>query len=374
MDPVEDRQLWLWESPLPKDHPRRLARPIRPEKGKLTTHQKLVKLALDIHHGILDAGHIPYSQCKGLSLEHQAHSLGLPDVVKRLHFAILLDSIMRCSYLEPEEAKDFHYGLTELEIECKEGATYERVINAFEMFSKEDCGAALKALALTEADPVPMRCLYGCFCLWSRYQAGYSGARDHLEKAVEAEHPMAQVIVGRCLYAGSLFKQDIKPALASFRLAYLQRDPSAAAELASRMLSKPEQALNMLYQAVDPLHSLCAPDPLAQAVLGMLYFDGEVVKKDLQHAFVLLDQSAPFTTPQALVFLGRCHLFGHGTKRNDKEALATFALAFARGSAGGQFYYGYCLFNGYGCDADEVAGKPLMKDAKYKPPELFDQA
>lgn len=91
-----------------------------------------------------------------------------------------------------------------------------------------------------------------------------------------------------------------------------------------------------------------AGDPLGQAGLGVLYYDGHAVQQSFDEAFRLFSLSAEQGFVDGKTNLGWMYQRGEGVARSDTSAVGWFRKAAELGDPAGQYALGWMYREGYG--------------------------
>ena len=95
-------------------------------------------------------------------------------------------------------------------------------------------------------------------------------------------------------------------------------------------------------------------EPAAQYNLGLCYFRGEGVTKDMVESVKWYRKAADQGHADALNYLGLCYSQGYGVAKDEVEAVKWYRKAADQGHAIGQSNLGYCYSKGYGVAKDEI--------------------
>jgi hypothetical protein len=133
---------------------------------------------------------------------------------------------------------------------------------------------------------------------------------------------------------------------------------------------------------IDFIKQLALNDDVeAQCILGLMYLDGEGVKKDVQEALKWLIKSAENGNIDAQLLVGQLYIDGVGIgiylEKNDVTAFDWFCMAAEQGDVNAQLIVGYFLYEGKSVTKNiNEAFKWFEKAAKnndYKAQFLIDR-
>ena len=86
--------------------------------------------------------------------------------------------------------------------------------------------------------------------------------------------------------------------------------------------------------------------------MGDIYYDGEVVEKDLVTAVKWYKKAANNNNMYGQYKLGHCYLFKEGIAQNSQQAIYWLERAANQNCASAQKLLGECYENGWGVDID----------------------
>lgn len=102
----------------------------------------------------------------------------------------------------------------------------------------------------------------------------------------------------------------------------------------------------------------------AQFSLGVKYYKGKDVTKNLREAARYFKLAADQGNASAQSWLGECYFDGEGVQQNYQEAVKYLKLAAEQGKSRAQYYVGYCYSNGKGVPVNyEEAAKYYKQSA-----------
>ncbi len=104
-------------------------------------------------------------------------------------------------------------------------------------------------------------------------------------------------------------------------------------------------------------------DSVAQCLLGLYYYEGEMVKKDYNEAFKLMRRSAEQGNARGQCCLGSCYAEGIGVIKDPAEAVKWYTKSAEQNYDEAQFYLGAAYLMGEGVEKDEVKGLRLISKA-----------
>lgn len=93
-------------------------------------------------------------------------------------------------------------------------------------------------------------------------------------------------------------------------------------------------------------------DADAQYALGVLYYDGKGVIKDIQQSAKWITKAAEKGVTKAQLFLGNLYFAGEGMKQDYEDAIKWYLLAAKKGNVDAQFNMGLMYENGFGVAVD----------------------
>ncbi len=138
---------------------------------------------------------------------------------------------------------------------------------------------------------------------------------------------------------------------------YYNASPAAVAVLKEYDSEDYDQA----YKNALPLAQ--SGDPVAQALIGEMYSDGNGRNKDNYRAFEWAMKSARQLAPQGQFMLGLFYRKGLGTPRDYASAIKYYELASAQGDYRAQNNLGNMYFNGDGVEKDKRKAFELYQKA-----------
>ena len=101
-----------------------------------------------------------------------------------------------------------------------------------------------------------------------------------------------------------------------------------------------------------------AGDPVAQMELARMYYQGDVVGRDMEQCLLWLNVAADQKHPDALNTLGQFYLSGHGVEKDEARGLALITEAAELDHPKSQAYLAFAYGKGVGVQPD--AGKFLL--------------
>lgn len=111
-------------------------------------------------------------------------------------------------------------------------------------------------------------------------------------------------------------------------------------------------------------------DPLAQYILGWMYYVGNHVKKDLPTALTWYEKAAEQGNPKAQFNLSNIYRRGRGVQRNPERAVYWTEKAANNGVAKAQASLGIHYFTGSGVSASDMAAYEWLSIAVLSDPTL----
>ncbi len=123
------------------------------------------------------------------------------------------------------------------------------------------------------------------------------------------------------------------------------------------------QAAKWAMNAVRENKEESEKDAEFQLLLGRLYFEGIVVKKDQKAAFQCFQRAAVLNNVEAMVELGIMYRDGLGGSKNFKQAFELFSKAAGEKNPSGQFHLGVLYYDGKGVDRDFSKAAALFHKA-----------
>jgi TPR repeat protein/predicted acylesterase/phospholipase RssA len=98
-------------------------------------------------------------------------------------------------------------------------------------------------------------------------------------------------------------------------------------------------------------------------LLGIAYYHGVIVKKNLNKAIYYFASSAEQGNVNAQFNLGRCYLDGDGVEKNPRRAVQYFEVSAKQGDVGAQLGLGICYLQGDGVEKDTKKAIEYFKAA-----------
>lgn len=188
----------------------------------------------------------------------------------------------------------------------------------------------------------------------------YSKATEWLQKSANKNLRRSQWLLGLCYYYGHGVKKNYFQAIK-----FLIESANNDYRLAQRKLGMIyydnhdyTEAVKWLSKAVDQ------NDGYSSWLLGLCYYYGDGVTKDVYKAAKLYKKAAEQGNVCGQVNLGCCYYNGVGVDLNYYEAVKWFRLAADKENANGLHNLGECYRLGRGIEKNEVKAGFLLKKAK----------
>jgi TPR repeat protein len=166
----------------------------------------------------------------------------------------------------------------------------------------------------------------------------FQHAFQYFQMASDQGSAEGQFLMGSCYEKGFGVERDMKKAFELYKLSAEQGFVKSQVSLAfffstgieNVVEKEPAQALHY-YQLAD-----CQGCLAAKYDLGVMYFEGNGVKRNLRKAMKFWNEAADFGFPKAYWHLGKCHEEGQGVPKDSAEAFKFYKLAAQAGHPGSQ--------------------------------------
>ena len=193
--------------------------------------------------------------------------------------------------------------------------------------------------------------------LAQKYYDGQGVVRDYQEslkwfqKAADQGDKDAQYELGKWYYSGEWVTRDYAEALKWFQKAAEQGNVESLRQtnLLSSFLTTKEKAEQ--------------GDKESQYQLGLMYYKGEGISKDLREAFTWLQKAASQDHAAAQTYLGAIYFGGEGVLKDYTEAFKWFQKAAEQGVAEAQYNMGLVYYSGLGVSQDYSKALKWFKKA-----------
>jgi len=106
--------------------------------------------------------------------------------------------------------------------------------------------------------------------------------------------------------------------------------------------------------------------PIAQGMIGFIYYTGKGAEKNYTKAFKWTKKSASKGRVQAQGLLGEMHYYGRGTKKDYRKAFKTFKEASKEGDIIAQRWLGKLYYLGQGTERDFIQAYKWWSVSKFK--------
>ncbi len=232
-------------------------------------------------------------------------------------------------------------------------------------YKKKNYDKALDCLAECEIDAVGIYWAIATIC--EEQKQDYDNALRYYQMAAEENFPDALERLAEAYLGDNLgLEKDERKALKLFKRA--ARLGNAAAQYNLGMAyacgyygleANREKAVFWLKKSAK------GENPMACLQLGLYYYYTIKTEEAYKKAFGLFTDAFNLGEKEAIVNIGLCHLQGHGTKENKKEAVKCFKTAANKyKSSLGYYNLGICYENGFGVCQDykkaiEMYGKSV---------------
>lgn len=104
----------------------------------------------------------------------------------------------------------------------------------------------------------------------------------------------------------------------------------------------------------------------AQLIVGMCYYTGEGVEKDVIQAASWFRKAADQDYPYAQGMIGYCYQHGEGVEKDEAQAVAWYRKAADQGNGLAQLNLGACYAEGLGITKNEIEAYAYWTIAKTK--------
>lgn len=183
-----------------------------------------------------------------------------------------------------------------------------------------------------------------------------------LKEASKQGDADAEFLLAQCYEAGRGVSKDVKVALELYRSAATRGHVKACSLLGIRFINSTDEEEKV--QAFNWLEFASAGGDIeATTHVGICYYEGKGVKKDVDKAFSLFAKAAEAGNAEAQFRLGFCYYVGKGTKKDVDKAFSLFQRAAYAGNIAAQSWLGECYCEGFGVEVNDKEGFSWIEKA-----------